>query len=138
MQTYLTKTWLVLILAGGAGYGQGLDGSISGNVSDRSGSPIPGADISLTNVATTQARQTRSDANGDFVFTQILPGTFKMTVAANGFKRYEQNDIIVTATERVALKRIELQLGVITEMVEVHAESARLQTQSAERTGRTS
>src|SRR5258707_10305115 len=68
MKTYLTKTWLVLILAGGAAYGQGLTGSISGNVSDPSGSPIPGADIALTNVGTTQARQARSDANGDFVF----------------------------------------------------------------------
>src|SRR6266850_1951905 len=135
MQTYLMKTWLALILAGGAAYGQGLTGSISGNVSDPSGSPIPGSDITLTNIATTQARQTRSDANGDFVFTQILPGTFKMTVSANGFKRYEQNDVILTATERVALKRIELQLGVITEMIEVQAEAARLQTQSAERSG---
>ena len=136
MKTFLTKTWLALILAGGvSAYGQGLTGSISGNISDPSGSAIPGADIALTNVATTQARQTRSDANGDFVFTQILPGTFKMTVSANGFKRYEQNDIILTATERLALKRVELQLGEVTQTVEVQAETARLQTQSAERSG---
>ncbi len=116
-------------------YGQGLTGSISGTITDPSGSPLPGAELTVTNVQTSQARQTTADANGDFVFTQLLPGTFKLAVSAKGFKRYEQNEIILTATERVVLKRIELQLGDLTQTVEVQAETARLQTQSAERSG---
>ena len=117
------------------GFGQGLTGSISGSVGDSSGSSAPAVPVKLTNVQTSQVRQTVTESNGDFVFTQLLPGTFRLEVAAPGFKRYEQNQIIVTATERVVLKRVELQVGEITQTIEVKAETARLQTQSAERSG---
>ena len=128
-----------MVLAGimvvGAAFSQGLTGSVSGSVVDPSGSAIPGAEVTLTNVATSQSRQAKTDANGDFVFTQLLPGTFRLTVSAKGFKRYEQTGIVLTATERVVLRRIELEIGEISQTVEVKAESARLQTQSAERSG---
>lgn len=119
----------------GSLYAQGLTGSISGNISDPSGAPIGGAELQLTNVLTGQTRQGASDNSGDFVFTQLLPGTFKVSVSAKGFKRYEQTDIVLTATERVVLRRVELQLGEIAQTIEVRAETARLQTQSAERSG---
>ena len=115
--------------------GQGLTGSITGTVSDPSGSAVPGAELRLTNVATSRTHEVKSDANGDFVFTQLLPGTFRLAVSAPGFKRYEQTDVVLTATERVVLNRIQLQLGELSQTVEVQAETARLQTQSAERSG---
>lgn len=115
--------------------GQGLTGSISGSVADPSGAPIPGAEVVLTNTGTNQARTLQSDPNGDFVFTQLLPSTYRVVVTSKGFKRYEQTDIVLTATERVVLKRVELQVGELTQTVEVTAETARLQTQSAERSG---
>ncbi len=116
-------------------YAQGLTGTITGNVADQSGSPIPGAEIVLNNVGTGQNRTGQSDSTGAFTFTQLLPSTYKVTVTSKGFKRYEQTEIILTATERVVLKRIDLQLGEISQTVEVTAETARLQTQSAERSG---
>jgi hypothetical protein len=116
-------------------YGQGLTGSISGTVADPSGSPIAGAEIVLTNVGTGQARNAQSDSTGSFVLTQLLPATYNLTITSRGFKRYEQTDIVLTATERVVLRRADLQLGEMTQTVEVTAETARLQTQSAERSG---
>ncbi len=116
-------------------YGQGLTGSVSGSVADQSGSAVPGAEIILNNVGTGQNRSVRSETNGDFVFTQLLPSTYRLTIAAKGFKKYEQTDIVVSATERVAIKRIDLQLGEISQTVQVSAETARLQTQSSERSG---
>jgi hypothetical protein len=115
--------------------GQGLTGSISGTVTDQSGAAIPGAEITLVNVETSQTRQTTSGGNGDFVFTQILPGTFRLSITAKGFKKYEQTDFVLTSTERLVLKPAVLELGEITQTVEVQAEAARLQTQSAERSG---
>ena len=116
-------------------FGQGLTGSISGNVTDQSGAPVAGAEVLLTNVSTKQARSVQADVSGDFVFTQLLPSTYKIAVSSKGFKRYEQTDIMLSATERVVLKRIDLQLGELTQTIEVTAETARLQTQSAERSG---
>lgn len=116
-------------------YAQGLTGSISGSVGDQSGSAIAGAEITLNNTGTGQSRTGQTDSSGNFVFTQLLPSNYKLTVTSKGFKRYEQTEIILTATERVVLKRIDLQLGEITQTIEVSAETARLQTQSAERSG---
>ncbi len=136
------RLWVVTVVAflstfifAGLVGGQGLTGSISGTVTDPSGSAVPDADVTITNVATSQTRQTKSDASGDFVFTQLLPGTFRVVVSGQGFKRYEENNVIVSSTERVVLKRIELQVGDVTQTIEVKAEAARLQTQSAERSG---
>jgi hypothetical protein len=126
---------LTALLAADSLFSQGLTGNLSGTLIDPSGSPIPGAEVTLTNVAVNQVRTTQSDANGSFVFTQLLPSTYKLQVSSKGFKRYEQNDIVLTATERLALNRIELQLGEMTQTIEVRAETARLQTESAERSG---
>ncbi|MEJ7607919.1 MAG: TonB-dependent receptor [Bryobacteraceae bacterium] len=115
--------------------GQGLTGSISGTLSDPSGSAIPGAEVTLTNAGTNQTRETKSQDNGDFVFTQLLPGTFRLSVSANGFRRYEQTNVSLTATERVVVGRIELQVGELTQTIQVEAQTARLQTESAERSG---
>ncbi len=114
---------------------QGLTGSISGTVADQTGSAVPGAEITLTSVQTGFSRSVTSDANGSFVLTQLLPSTYRLAVTSKGFKRYEQTDIVLTATERVVLQRIDLQVGEMTQTIEVTAETARLQTQSAERSG---
>jgi hypothetical protein len=129
------RFWSVAAACCASAFGQGLTGSISGTVTDPSGSAISGADVSLVNVATTQTRQTKSQPDGDFVFTQLLPGTFRLSISAPGFRKYEQTDIVLTSTERVVLSRVELQLGELSQTVEVQAEAARLQTQSAERSG---
>ncbi|MGH9626896.1 MAG: carboxypeptidase regulatory-like domain-containing protein, partial [Bryobacteraceae bacterium] len=133
--TISRKVLLLAAASAGVAFTQGLTGSISGTLFDQSGSAVPGADITLTNVATSQTRQTKSQANGDFVFTQLLPGTFRLSVTASGFRKYEQTDIVLTATERVVLGRIDLELGDVTQTIQVTAETARLQTESAERSG---
>lgn len=131
----LTKCSLALLLGAVIVQGQGLTGSITGSIADQSGAAVPEAEVRLLNVQTNQSRTVKSDGNGDFVFTQILPGTFRLIVTAKGFKRYEQTDVVLTATERLVVSRIELQVGELTQTVEVQAEAARLQTQSAERSG---
>ena len=126
---------LVLIGAPVTTLGQGLTGQISGTVQDPSGSAIAGADLVLTNLGTTQARQGKTAADGTFVFTQLLPGRYQLVVTAEGFQKYEQKMIELTATERVVIPPITLRLGEMTQTISVEAEAARLQTQSAERSG---
>ncbi|MBI4877483.1 MAG: TonB-dependent receptor [Acidobacteria bacterium] len=128
--------FLALAAAGAASlFGQGLTGQISGSVRDPSGSAVPGAELTLTNAGTAQVRQGKTDGTGAFVFTQILPGTFRLSVTSAGFQKYEQTDIVLSATERVVIPPIALVLGEVTQTISVEAEAARLQTQSAERSG---
>jgi hypothetical protein len=126
--------YLLFCLAPGA-FAQGLTGQISGTVTDPSGSPVPNALLVLTNVGTTQARQATTVQDGYFVFTQLLPGTYSLTITAPGFKKFEQPEIVLTATERVVVPEVKLELGELTQTVTVEAIAARLQTQSAERSG---
>ncbi len=118
-----------------ASYSQGLTGQISGAVQDPSGSAIPGAEVSLVNVNTSQSRQVNTDGAGTFVFTQLLPGVYSVTITSTGFRQYVQREIVVSANERVTLSAISLAIGEVTETVTVDAEAVRIQTQSAERSG---
>lgn len=102
---------------------------------DPMGNVVPNANVELVNIGTGQSRQTLSDESGNFVFAELLPGTYHLRIGMTGFKTYEQKDIVLTATERVVLRQIVLELGEISQTVSVTAEAARLQTQSAERSG---
>ena len=129
---------LIALLAGcwwSSLVGQGLTGRLSGAITDSSGSAVGSATVELTNSQTSQKRSIKTDQQGRFVFTELLPGTFSLSVDAPGFKRYEQTQINVSATERVTLPPIVLQLGAISETVSVTSETAAVQTESAERSG---
>jgi hypothetical protein len=115
--------------------GQSMTGQISGTVIDPQSAVIPGATVTLTNALTGQTREVESGAQGAFVFTQLLAGTYDVSVSASGFKVYEQKGIKLSANEKVALSGVQLQIGTTAETVEVTADVARVETQSSERTG---
>ena len=116
-------------------YAQGLTGRVSGTVSDPSGSAIPSANVQITNSETSQTRSATTDASGQFILNELLPGTYSLSISNSGFKRYEQTGISVTATERVTLPPINLELGSISETVAVQGQVAAVQTESSERAG---
>ena len=129
------RTLLLVLLLPALLLGQGLTGFISGVVVDPSGNVVPAASVELTNLATGAKRAASTDGVGSFVFTDLLPATYTLTISQPGFKKFERTAIELTATERVVLGRIQLEVGQVTETVTVTAEAARLQTQSAERSG---
>jgi hypothetical protein len=116
-------------------FGQGLTGQISGSVTDPSGGAVANSAVQLTNMQTSQTRSTNTDAGGRFVFTELLPGNYSISIENPGFKKYEQTGINVTAAERVTLPTIPLQLGAVSETVSVSGQTAAVQTESAERAG---
>jgi hypothetical protein len=115
--------------------GQGLTGQVSGTITDPSGGAVANADVQISNAQTGLVRNTKSDNEGHFVFTQLLPGTFTLEISAPGFKKYEQQEVTVTATERVTLPTIAMQVGAVSETISITAEVAAVQTESAERSG---
>src|SRR5437868_6609061 len=96
---------------------QGLTGEVSGCVRDSAGAVVSGAQIAITNSATGQSRDTATNTAGEFKITDVLPGTYHLTASMAGFKKYQQEDIAVTATERVVLRDINLELGEITQTI---------------------
>jgi hypothetical protein len=124
---------LMMICWSSAASAQTLTGQIGGTVVDGQGAAIPGATVTVTNTATRGTREAVTDAQGAFVVTGVLAGTYDLRVALTGFRTYEQRGLVVSATERVALASIQLQVGGVSETVSVAAEGARIQTQSGER-----
>ncbi len=114
-------------------FAQGLTGQIAGVVVDGSKAVLPGATVTARNTGTQVTREAVTDANGAFVLTNLLAGTYDVRVSLSGFKVYEQRGIVLSATERLALPDVTLDVGGVTETVSVQAEAARIQTQSGER-----
>ena len=114
---------------------QGLTGQISGSVVDSSRGVLPGAAVTVQNANTGVQREAVTDENGAFVVTDLLAGTYDITVTLSGFKTYQQTGIALSANERLAMRTIVLDVGQLQETVAVTAEAARVQTRSAERSG---
>src|SRR5215510_5582076 len=75
---------------------QGLTGQISGSLTDSQGGVVSNARVEVINQETAQARTATSDSEGNFVVTQLLPGTYSIAVTAAGFKKFEQRNIPLT------------------------------------------
>ena len=116
-------------------HAQGLTGQIGGSVIDSSKGAIPGAAVTVRNTATSVTRDTVTDSEGLFVFTNLFAGTYDLRVTLTGFRTFEQKGLVLTATERLAVPPITLEVGGLEEVVTVEASALHAQTQSGERSG---
>ena len=114
---------------------QGLTGQVGGSLRDASGAVLANATISLESSESHQQRTTTTDADGNFVFTELLPGTYNVSVAAPGFKSFRQEGLILTATQRLVLRPITLEVGSTTDQIAVSGDITSVETQSSERSG---
>jgi hypothetical protein len=123
---------LVLSLPGYAN-AQSLTGQIGGTVTDSSKGVLPGVTVTAKNEATSATQTTVTDANGVFLFPSVIAGRYTVSFSLTNFKPSEARGVVVSATERVALPPVTMELGGMTDSVTVVAEAARIQTHSGER-----
>src|SRR5689334_18522695 len=100
----------------GVANAQGLTGQIGGSVIDSSKGAIPGAAVTVRNTATAVTRDTVTDSEGLFVFPNLFAGTYELRVTLSGFRTYEQKGLVLTATERLAVPPIILEVGGVAEV----------------------
>jgi hypothetical protein len=105
---------------------------ILGTVTDSTGAVVPDAKVTIRNTGTGIASSANSDKVGEFLFSHVQIGTFKMTVDAKGFKNFTVNNLELTAGQRVRVNaRLEIGSQVETVQVEATAEEE-LQTDSSD------
>jgi hypothetical protein len=93
--------------------------SLSGTVQDSTGAVVAGAHVTLTNTATNEGRTLDSNSSGYFSFAGIVPGTYKVDITANGFRGFEQNDIMINPGDTRALNGLVLATGTANESITV-------------------
>jgi hypothetical protein len=105
--------------------------SINGTVTDPSGALIPGATVTLKNVATNVERSTTTNTAGNYVLVNINPGRYTVTVHKDGFTTASQPEFELQVNQTSTLD-FSLHVGSTVESVTVEAAEAGLQTSTSE------
>src|SRR5262245_32476026 len=110
-------------------------GQISGFVREYSKAVIPNATVTATNQGNGDRRQTTANADGYFVFPNLVVGDYTITAEAPGFRRFVETNIKLSAASKISVD-VDLQVGAVTESVEVSASTGQVQAETAQ-VGRT-
>jgi hypothetical protein len=120
----LVLSWLT---SASIGHAQILYGSLTGNVTDQTGAVVPGARVEAVNVGTKIGKATTTNGNGAYQFTDLLPGIYRVTISAAGFRAQVQE---ATTIEANTVRRFDASLepGAVQETLTVVAQGEALQT----------
>src|SRR3989441_9080166 len=105
-------------------------GSIAGSVTDSSGAAIADAQVALTNLGTAEKRTQPTGGDGFYSFVNLFPGRYKIEVEKTGFKRFTRPEVVVEVNQSVRIDAT-LQVGDVTQTVEVTGETPLLQSESS-------
>ncbi len=112
-------------------YGQEYRGSITGILTDASNASVPNAKVQITNIQTALAFNAETNSSGSYTFSLLEPGTYRLRAEASGFKPLVVSEIEVHTAEKLGLN-LRMELGDITQTVQVTADATLLNTQSAD------
>jgi hypothetical protein len=105
-------------------------GTISGSVADPTGAMVPGAKVTITNIATNVATGTATNETGGYVAPNLPPGVYSIRVEKEGFRSALLKEATLNAASSVRAD-ITLEVGTAQQTVEVMAEAIALQTDNA-------
>lgn len=111
---------VVASVAGVHGQARLTGADLEGLVADQSGGVLPGASVTVTNLATNVARTVTSDDNGRFFVAALPPGTYRVSAILPGFATQHSENVVLQLGQSVALDFI-LPLEGVTTAVTVSA-----------------
>jgi len=125
----------LLLCAASSVFAQNVSSSARAVLVDQSDAAVVGADCVFANQATSTVATVKSDTQGACIFNIVQPGNYTLSIKAAGFKSLEIRDIVVGAGETRTLGRLNLEIGAITESVQVTGEVSQIQLATAEKSG---
>jgi hypothetical protein len=130
MRSILCCVCCVFVLSGFLLAQVGTQAAITGTVSDASGASVAGAHIIAVNLANGLSTQSESDPNGNFNILSLPAGSYRVTVEAQGFKKWESPQTQLTVGDRNRITAV-LQIGGSAEVISVQGTSDAIQTEKA-------
>ena len=124
----LSTVLVVCVLATGVAWGQAT-AQISGTVRDPSGAVLPGVEITATQTETGIARTTVTNETGFYVLASLPLGPYRLEAALAGFRTFAQSGIVLQVSSNPVIDPI-MQVGQVSETVEVQANAAQVETRS--------
>ena len=106
-------------------------GTILGTVRDQSGAAITGATVTITDLAKGTSSQYQTDQTGDFNVPFLIPGTYSVAVAKEGFKRAIEPNVILDVDQKARVD-FTLEVGQVSQTLEVYAAAPLVQSESSE------
>jgi len=108
-----------------------ITGSISGVVTDTSGAVVSGASVVATDTLTGVKTAVRTDAKGFYSLPTLAIGTYDLEITQSGFKTYRKTGLVIDANAALRADA-NLEVGAISEKVEVSTDSVHVETQSTQ------
>ncbi|MGH9453793.1 MAG: TonB-dependent receptor domain-containing protein, partial [Terriglobia bacterium] len=131
------RLMLVLFLAWGLAcplkraYSQIVYGNIIGTVTDSSGAAVPGAKVTITNAGTSVSVSSTTNESGNYTQPHLAAGTYTVKVEAQGFQTFINQNVVVSPDSSVQVNA-QMQLGQVTQQVQVTAAPPNLQTEKTD------
>ena len=119
-----------LTLCSGAAWAQVSTAELFGTVADSTGAVIQNAKVTAANADTSVSREVTTDSAGNYIFTLLQPGTYNLTVESPGFRKLVQSGVVLQVNQRARID-LTMQVGQVTETVEVAAAAPLLESQSS-------
>jgi Carboxypeptidase regulatory-like domain/TonB dependent receptor len=113
---------------------QAIKGSLLGTVTDSTGAAAPNATVTITETRTNISNTASTNSSGNYVFSNLQDGNYRVEVSLSGFKRVVRENIEVSVNTTIRVDLV-LEVGNVTESVSVTAQVPLLQTDRAD-TGR--
>src|SRR5262245_37546227 len=102
---------------------------ISGTAKDQSGAVLPGVEVTATQTDTGIARNTITNEAGAFVMPNLATGPYRVEAALPGFRSFVQTGIVLQVNSNPVFNVV-LEIGQVTEQVEVHTNAALVETRN--------
>lgn len=122
----------LLMLASSSAFAQQNTGSLSGTVTDLKAGVVAAATVTATHMDTGLKTETVSTDAGLYVFASLPVGIYELTVEKAGFKKLNRKNIEIRVAQRLALD-LQLEVGNVSESVEVTAQGPLLESETSER-----
>jgi hypothetical protein len=129
MKAFTVLAILVLAIAGGLHAQSTNTSQISGMVQDQSGASVANAQVKVTQTDTGLVRQITSDASGSYILPNLPIGPYRLEATAEGFQTYVQTGIVLQVNVNPTISII-MQVGQVSQQVEVQSEAIQVETES--------